>query len=190
MLLTYDAINLAFRVQKALQEFHEPWQGILGFRAVPGSPAEHHARIRALARRLGVLDEDHCSNLEPVASLADRLKRYFRLFVSKPLIWPENCTEQMKALIIEKMTAAAKPKLEELASWSIFTSRKIDWRLAYERQAGPKPAKLRAQRIYSIYEAAVPIPGEEPGVASNVLWTKIRQIAKEAIEESGGTLLN
>jgi predicted GTPase len=190
MALTYDAINLAFRMQKALQEFHEPWQGILGLRSVPGSPAEHHTRIRALARRLGLLDEDHYADLEPVASLADRLKRYFRLFVSKPLIWPEDCTEERQALIIEKMTAAAKPKLEELASSSIFTKRKIDWKMAYERQAGPKPARLRAQRIHNIYATFAPIPGEEPGLDANALLAQIRQIAKEAIEESGGTLLN
>jgi len=190
MPLTYDAINLAFRMQKALQDFHEPWQGMLGLRSVPKYPSEHHARIRALARRLGVLSEDHYLHLQPVASLADELKRHLRLFFSKPLVWPDGCSDEAKVLIIEKMTAAAKPKIEDLAATSIFTTRTIDWKLAYERQSGPRPARLRAQRIQSIYETSAPIPGEDPSVGSKEFLTRVREIAKEAITECGGTLLN
>ena len=190
MSLTYDAISLAFRMQKALQEFHEPWQGILGLRSVTGTPPEHHSRIRALARRLGLLDEDHYFDLQPVASLADRLKRYFRLYVSKPLAWPTDATEEERGQMVEKMTALAKPKLEDLASKILFTTRTAEWKKAYERQLGPKPARLRAKLIQSIFESGAPIPGEESTPDSHALLTQIRLIAKEVIGACGGTLLN
>jgi hypothetical protein len=189
MALKYDAVNLAFRIQKALQEFHEPWQGTLGLRSVPKFPPEHHARIRALARRLGVLGEDHYHTLQPVSSLADELKRHLRLFLSKPLLWPDGCSDEEKALIVEKMTAAAKGPIEDLASEIIFKNRTIDWKLAYDRQSGPRPARLRAQRIQDIYDNAAPVPGEDPSVAAKEFLSRIRDIARNAIAQSGGTLL-
>ncbi|HEY8751423.1 MAG TPA: hypothetical protein VIM11_25815 [Tepidisphaeraceae bacterium] len=66
----YDVANLVLAVQKATQEFHDRWKGILGMGTRSGVAPEHWTRVKALTRRIGVLHRDEYDSLKTASAIA------------------------------------------------------------------------------------------------------------------------
>ena len=65
----YDVANLVLAVQKAGQEFHDCWKGILGMGTRSPVGPEHWTRVKALTRHIGLLKRDEYDTLRPIADL-------------------------------------------------------------------------------------------------------------------------
>ncbi len=81
----YDVANLVLAIQKATQEFHDRWKGMLGMGSVSAISKVHWATIKALTRRLGMFKKDEYGDLKPVANLIDFLQNHVSQFLSNPL---------------------------------------------------------------------------------------------------------
>ncbi|MBK7406128.1 MAG: hypothetical protein IPJ41_16365 [Phycisphaerales bacterium] len=65
----YDVANLVLSIQRATQEFHDAWHGVLGMGTRSGVAPEHWTRVKALTRHVGLLHRDEYDTLRPVADL-------------------------------------------------------------------------------------------------------------------------
>lgn len=187
----YDVANLVLSVQKALQDFHQPWKARLGIESHPDISRQHWARIKALSRRLGVLGEDEYDTLRPVADMIARLSEHISMFLSKPLRWePANVTDDNCREAIDLVEREVFNLLHKLVSDQLFMNRVKEWNHAYAAHRGPGSTIHRAWDIRNIYDSAAPIPGETPTPDSNQFLSEIRQLVKGAIKTGGGKLFS
>ncbi len=184
----YDVANLILAVQKATQEFHDRWRGMLGMGSRSGVSPEHWARVKALTRRLGIFQIDEYDSLRPVADLIRLMQVQISHFLSAPLAWepttpPEDSEAKQSAIDTIKMEVFTR--LHELARSRVLEERINGWVVAYEHR-GPGSTRVRAREMVTLYEEAAPIPNEMPGPDANKFLFEIRGLIAESIKESGG----
>lgn len=186
----YDVANMVLCIQKATQNFHNPWRARLGLQSHSEVRKEHWARIKALSRRLGVLGEDEYDRLMPVADLIARLSDHLGIFLSNPLRWkPTKPDEDSKQEAIDKVKREVFKLLHGFASDRLFIGKITQWSHAYYAHRGPGSTIHRAYDIRGIYDSAAPIPGETPTPDANQFLHDVRQLVKDAIKEGGGKLV-
>ena len=186
----YDVANLVLAVQKATQEFHDRWKGILGMGSRSGVAPEHWARVKALSRRLGIFHVDEYDSLRPVADLIRLLQVQVGQFLSAPLAWlpstpPEDSEERQTA--IATIRKEVFDRLHDLARTRVLDERISGWVEAYEHR-GRGSTRVRAHDMVTLYEEAAPIPNEMPGPDANEFLFELRELIAESVQESGGTL--
>ena len=118
----YDVANLVLAIQKATQEFHDRWKGILGMGSLSGVRQEHWSRVKALTRRLGIFKSDEYDDLKPVADLINLLQKHVSQFLSNPLGWipaipPIDGTERIQSLDIIRKARPPPPARSSRAAW-------------------------------------------------------------------------
>ncbi len=186
----YDVANLVLCIQKATQDFHNPWRARLGLQSHTEYRKEHWARIKALSRRLGVLGEDEYHTLRPVADLIARLSEHLSLFLSEPLRWkPTSPSEDSKREAIDRVEREVFRLLHEFTSDRLFIKRVSQWSHAYYAHRGAGSTVHRAYDIRDIYNSAAPIPGEIPTSDANKFLNDVRQLVKDAIKTGGGKMV-
>jgi hypothetical protein len=185
----YDDAHLILCVQKAMQEFREPWRARLGLSSHPDVERVHWARLKALTRRLGVLGEDEYLHLKPVADLIARLSAHISVFLETPLMWePSGGADEMRRAAIASVERQVFTRLHEFAGKRLFLDRIKDWNVAYSHR-GLGSTWQRAHDIENLYESAAPIPREIPDPDGNTFLREIRQLVREAIRAGGGRLV-
>lgn len=186
----YDVANLVLAIQKATQEFHDRWHGLLGMGSRSGVFAEHWARIKALTRRLGVFRVDEYDTLRPVADLIRLFQTEVSQFLANPLGWEPSTPPDDSNVRIAAIDAIRKEvfaHLHELSRKRILDDRVKGWIEAYEHR-GRGSTRDRARDVASLYEGAAPIPIEMPGPNANEFLFEVRELIADSIEEGGGTL--
>lgn len=177
----YDVANLVLAIQKAAQLFHERWNTTLS--------AEHWARIKALARRLGAWNEEEYADLKPIADLIQFLAQEVSLFLSAPYKWqpPVGVDERKdeKLAAIDTIRRALYEELHDFARARLLDGKLPEWLAAYNFR-GYGSASRRATTIRTIYAAAAPIPNETPGPDGNEFLFAMRDLVKDAVENNGG----
>lgn len=186
----YDVANLVLAIQKATQEFHDRWKGILGMGSVSGIRAEHWARIKALTRRLGIFKIDEYDTLRPVADLIRLLQIHVSQFLSNPLSWlpsqpPDDSTERIES--VDAIKKEVFTRLHNLSRRRILEERIHEWVVAYEHR-GIGSTRVRAKNVVTIYEGAAPVPNEMPGPDENNFLFELRQLISESVLSAGGQL--
>lgn len=186
----YDVANLVLAIQKAAQEFHDRWRGILGMGSVSGVRPEHWTRVKALSRRLGINKLDEYDTLRPVADLIKLLQVHASQFLSKPLGWapsppPESSQDRIEA--IDAVKKEVFTRLHELSRRRVIDERLREWISAYEYR-GIGSTRLRAREVATIYEEAAPIPNEMPGPDSNKFLFELRELIADSVKSTGGQL--
>ena len=186
----YDVANLVLAIQKATQEFHDRWCGLLGMGSRSGVSAEHWATIKALTRRLGIFHMDEYADLRPVADLIRLLQSQVSLFLANPLGWSpkspaEDCEE--RTAVIDGVRKEVFVRLHELSRRRVLDARVSGWVEAYEHR-GAGSTRVRAREVITLYSVAAPIPNEMPGPDANEFLFELRELIAESIQAGGGEL--
>lgn len=186
----YDVANLVLAVQKATQEFHERWKGILGMGSGAGVAPEHWSRVKALARRLGLFHLDEYDTLRPVADLIRLLQSQVSRFLTNPLDWdpstpPQDSEERQVA--IDTIKKQVFTRFHELARRRILEERVKEWVQAYEHR-GAGSTRVRAREMVMLYEEAAPVPNEMPGPEANEFLFELRELIAASVQAGGGIL--
>jgi hypothetical protein len=186
----YDVANLILAIQKAAQEFHDRWKGILGMGSVSGVRPEHWTRVKALSRRLGIFMMDEYDTLRPVADLINLLQIHVSQFLSSPLGWspsipPEDSPDRINS--IDAIKKEVFTRLHDLARHRILEERVREWVSAYELR-GIGSTRVRAREVATIYEEAAPIPNEMPGPDANRFLFELRELIADSVLTTGGQL--
>jgi len=186
----YDVANLVLAVQKATQEFHDRWRGILGMGSRSGMAPEHWTRIKALTRRLGIFQVDEYDSLRPVADLIRLLQVQISQFLTSPLSWnpvapPEDSEDRQVA--IDTIKKEVFTRLHELAKTRVLDERISGWVEAYEHR-GTGSTRVRARDMVTLYEEAAPVPNEMPGPDANEFLFELRELIAESVIDGGGSL--
>ena len=186
----YDVANLVLAIQKATQEFHERWNGILGMGSKSGVLAEHWARVKALTRRLGVFRVDEYDTLRPVADLIRLLQTEISQFLASPLQWdpatPPDGSD-VRAAAIDTIKKEVFTRLHDLSRRRVLDDRIKEWLAAYELR-GPGSTRVRAREVSVVYGEAAPVPNEMPGPDANAFLFEVRELIADSIQAGGGKL--
>ncbi len=186
----YDVANLVLAVQKATQEFHDNWNGILGQGSRSGVFPEHWTRIKALTRRLGIFCLDEYDTLRPVADLIRLLQAHISQFLSIPLDWSPSSPPQdseERQIAIDTIRKEVFNRLHELSRRRVLDERVGGWGQAYMHR-GQGSTRVRAREVITLYEEAAPIPNEMPGPDANKFLFELRELIAESIKAGGGTI--
>ncbi len=186
----YDVANLVLAIQKAAQEFHDKWRGILGMGSVSGAIPEHWTRVKALSRRLGIFKVDEYDTLRPVADMIKLLQVHVSQFLSNPLSWepsppPDDSMDRIDA--IDAVKKEVFTGLHELSRRRVLEERVREWVSAYEHR-GIGSTRLRAREVATIYEEAAPVPNEMPGSDANKFLFELRELIAGSVKSAGGQL--
>jgi len=185
----YDVANLVLAIQRATQEFHDAWHGILGMGTRSGVAPEHWSRVKALSRHIGLLNRDEYDTLMPVADLIRVLQNAISQYLSTPLKWvpplaPGDDAEQ-RIQAVDQIKKQVFARLHDLSTARLLERQLSGWREAYEHR-GAGSTRVRAKDIVSLYETAAPIPNEMPARDANEFLFEIREITAESIRACGG----
>lgn len=186
----YDVANLVLAIQKAAQEFHERWKGILGMGSIAGVRPEHWTRIKALSRRLGIFKMDEYDTLRPVADLIRLLQIHVSQFLSNPLGWIPAAPPEDDQIRIDAVDAVKKEvftRLHDMSRRRVLEERVREWVSAYEHR-GIGSTRIRAREVITIYEEAAPIPNEMPGPDANKFLFDLRGLIADSVKMAGGQL--
>jgi hypothetical protein len=187
----YDVANLILAVQKATQEFHDRWKAIFGMGSRSNGTSEHWTRIKALSRRVGIFKQDEYDNLRPIADLILRLQERISSFLSEPLDWnpqlSDDTSEEIRTQAIDAIRRQVNQRLHELSRRRMIDERLSGWVEAYELR-GQGSTRVRAKELVDLYETAAPIPNEMPGPDANEFLFELRELVAESIEGGGGDL--
>ena len=188
----YDIANLVLAVQKATQEFHDRWKGVLGMGAYSGVRPETWQRVKALTRRIGLFRWDHYGKLMPRADLIKSLQTHVSSFLSVPLKWspksPPEDREAEKIQVIDSIRRQVFNRLHELSQKRLIEERLSGWAEAYGHR-GAGSTRVRAREILVLYESAAPIPNEMPGPDANEFISEVRELVAKSVIDGGGKLL-
>jgi hypothetical protein len=188
----YDVANLVLAVQKATQEFHDRWKGILGMGTRSPVASEHWTRVKALTRHVGLLKRDEYDNLRPIADLIRLIQTQASLFLSKPLKWepstPPEDKEEEKIQALDNIKKNVFQRLHDLSHRRIIDERLSGWVEAYNYR-GAGSTRVRAREVIGLYESAAPVPNEMPGPDANEFLFELRELVAESIIAGGGDLL-
>ena len=143
----YDRMNLAIAIRAAAISFHLAWRSRLGLGEAPAIEKEHWTRIKALSRRLGIMAQDHYSDLHPVSNLRSELQNRLYVFVQNPLRWegaePDEEEQQTK---YDALAENLSSRVMELAIRRVWLMSVSEWARAY-RLAGTGSTFVRARVI-------------------------------------------
>jgi len=186
----YDVVNLVLAVQKATQEFHDRWRGILGMGSRSGVATEHWTRVKALTRRLGIFHVDEYDSLRPVADLIRLMQVQISQFLTTPLTWdpvaPAEDSEERQAAI-DAIKKEVFTRMHDLARTRVLEERISGWVEAYEHR-GTGSTRVRARDMVTLYEEAAPVPNEMPGPDANEFLFELRELIAQSVIEGGGSL--
>lgn len=189
----YDVANLVLAIQRATQEFHDRWRGVLGMGSRSGTRSEHWARVKALTRHVGLLNRDEYDALQPVADLIRVLQNAISQYLSSPLKQssglPADDEAEQRIQAIDAIKKQVFTRLHSLATRRLIEKRSNEWRAAYEHR-GPGSTVPRARDIVRLYESAAPVPNEMPDDDDNEFLFEIRELVADSIEAGGGEVRN
>lgn len=188
----YDVANLILAIQKATQEFHDRWKGILGMGSRAGVGPEHWTRVKALARCIGLLRQDEYDDLRPVADMIQFLQSQVSNYLAVPMEWegqlPADEQEEQRTQVLDEIKKEVFSHLHELSTRRVIAERLNGWVAAYQLR-GAGSTQVRARQLVSIYESAAPIPNETPGLDANRFLLEIRELVMKAIVSGGGQVI-
>lgn len=175
--LQYHFLNLSNSIQSALKQFHERWDAILNLRYVNGIKAEHWTRIRALSKRIALLNFHSYDSLKPVSDFINLLQEHLALFILNP----RHCEEEeFKELITEKILQEVYSLLHQIAPKILLSDKKQDWKIAYN-YTKEGSVRSRAKKIQSIFQEAAPVVGEIPSEAFDEF--RFQELMNALVEE-------
>lgn len=177
----YDLGNLVVGSMMAARQFQDAWDARL--------PAEHWTRVKALARRLGYLQEDEYDTMKPAADLIRLLSEQVWAFVATPRDWkPAKPSEEECQTAINHVAREVFGRLHTLISDRLWFAHLRDWQAAYDLR-GQGSGNRRKHSLKSIYNIAAPVPGAVPVPETTDFLDAVRGLFKEAVAAAGAEVL-
>jgi hypothetical protein len=150
---------------------------------------EHWTRVKALTRRLGLLNEDEYDNLRPVADLIRVLQTSIAQYLATPMAWvggdPGGDDGEQRIRSVDAIKKQVFSRLHALSTRRLLEERLSGWREAYEHR-GPGSTRTRSRDLVVLYESAAPVPNEMPARDANEFLFEIRELVGESIAAGGG----
>ena len=189
--LQYHVINLSVSIQNALKKFHEKWEAILGFKYLSGVNQEHWTRVRALSKRLGLLNnQNHYDTLRPIADFISTLQEHLALFILNPKN-RDASDDSDRQVVTDKISQEVFSNLHDVATEILLDNQKQSWKSAYNCH-GRGSARERARQIKAIYQKAAPILGEVPSDAVDefAFQDMMTSMIEEVINKYNGEIIS
>lgn len=188
----YEALKLYYYIKEATQEFRAIWAEKTGYSSITNK-TEHWSRVRALARRLGVLGQENYCELQPLSDFASIIQEKINLFINqpdntKPAIASEEVTDELKR-IIKRTIGRDFRGINQRRMWT--EDRPIrGWRNAYN-EMGTGSRKRRARIIENIFDEAAPYLSDIPNLTEeqSEYLSEIIQLVEKVLNENGCKLL-
>lgn len=187
----YDLANLVLAAEKATNEFQDRWKTVLGRSSGMTSRAEPWQRVKALNRRIAMLNQDEYLQLQPVADLISMLQMRISVFLANPVDWEpsvppeESETERLQA--IDAIRRLVNERLHDFAKKRVIGAQIKEWIDAYNLRGNGSTSE-RAKKLSDVYEMAAPIPNEMPSKVTTEFLNEFRTLVVESIQNGGGLL--
>ena len=179
----YAHANLVLAIREATVQFHQIWRIRLGLEYKSGITKEPWAQVKALSRRLAILNQDEYKTLKPVADLRKQIGENIYCTIQEPIDWEgDEPDEDSKQQIYDDFFSTLTERLLELAKERIWTDRFDEWNEAFN-QSGRGSTVPRAKIIASIYDKAVPIPKSTPSLDQNKFLDEVLALVEAICEE-------
>ena len=185
----YKIGEFSLGLKTAVDDFSTAWRARLGMQQHQTVEREHWARIKALCRRLGVLNENEYKHLRPVADLIIQLQNFISLWLDRPVRWNKPAKdEREERAAIDRIRQAAFQRIHDISDRRLWDEHIEDWESAYAL-SGTGSTKVRAnQMMNNIYEPAAPSIGPAMDQSMEKFRNEILAAVREAIEDAGGEL--
>ena len=188
----YEALKLYYYIKEATQEFRAIWAEKTGYSSITNK-TEHWSRIRALARRLGVLGQENYCELQPLSDFVSIVQEKINMFINqpdntKPAIASEEVTDELKR-IIKRTIGRDFRGINQRRMWT--EDRPLGgWRNAYN-EMGTGSRKRRARIIENIFDEAAPYLSDIPNLTEeqSEYLSEIIQLVERVLNENGCKLL-
>lgn len=185
----YGIMNLGFAIKAAIETFHSEWRALLGLPSESDRNKVPWQTMKALSRRVAVLNKDEYGELKPVKDLQQKLQYKIYVHLQNPLGWtgPEP-TDDDKQRIFDMIAEDLSRRLIDLASRRIKTERLAEWRQAFN-ESGPRSTFRRASIIAEgVYDRAAPIPDVAASPDRNAFLQEVADAIKASAEKFGAQL--
>lgn len=178
--------DLDMAIGDAVKQFHEPWQGWLGIKALPKYPKEHWARVKALTAR--VKDgQNGYDTLLPVADLHSRLQEGVSRWLDRQATTLDDVTPEERQAALTEIRQRVRAPLQSAAVDRIARQHRAAWERAYNHR-GPGSSRHRASEIEAIYNRAAPTVGFDKSADAQELLNRVYAVIQTAAEEVDGRL--
>lgn len=161
----YEALKLYYYIKEATLSFRKIWAEKTGYSAITNK-TEHWSRIRALARRLGLLGEENYCELQPLADFAAIVQKNINIFINQPEeIVPSQTSEEVAdelKRIIKRAIGAGFRDFNHKRMWTDDQPHS-NWEKAYY-EAGIGSRNRRARIIENIFDEAAPNLADIPNL--------------------------
>ncbi len=190
--LKYEALKLYYYFKEAVFEFRKEWGEIIGYSGKTDR-TEHWSRIKALSRRLGMLEQESYDYLAPLSSFAYRVQSKINLFINNPdSITPGQTSEEVVDEQKRIIKDAIGRSFRELNKERMWKNKKtyLEWGQAYI-EAGQGSTIRRARRIEQIFDEAAPYLADIPNLAENQkeYLASMIQLVDSVLKENGCEML-
>ena len=161
----YEALKLYYYIKEATLSFRKIWAEKTGYSAIT-KKTEHWSRIRALARRLGLLGKENYCELQPLADFAAIVQENINIFINQPEeIVPSQTSEEVAdelKRIIKRAIGAGFRDFNRKRMWTDDQPHS-NWEKAYY-EAGIGSRNRRARIIENIFDEAAPNLADIPNL--------------------------
>lgn len=186
--LTYDLSQLEACVQKATEDYFQSWQVKLGTIRSSQKYPEHWTGIKALNRRITLLDSDEYDTLRPVADLRKELCDRIFTFINQPQQKPtESEDDEDFVHTVEEIMKLISAALSKVTHDRIISSPFARWQRSFD-YSGTGSAKKRSTTIQSILQEGTLIESQ-PSLLEKDLLQAVAEIVEEAIVKMDGRLV-
>ena len=187
----YDALKLYFYIKEATLKFRDLWAKKTGYSSIT-SETQHWSRIRALARRLGLLGIDYYCELQPLADFVAIMQEKISIFINQPgCVNPNYADEVVTDALKQMLKRQIGIAFAELNKKRMWTSQKPHdkWISAYNT-TGVGSRDNRARIIEGIFDEAAPKLSDIPNLteAQNKYLADVIGIVEAALSEQGCSL--
>ena len=174
--------DLDMAIRDAVEQFHEPWQGWLGFRRHTDYPKEHWTRVKALSLRI-TMGLNGYDTLRPVDDLRSRLQEGVSRWLNRQATpFEEDVTPEERLAALTFIRQNVYGPLQNMAENRIARRNHTPWQRAYDHR-GPGSSYRRADEIDGIYRNAAPSIGfdrsSEAQELINLVYMAIRAAAEQ-----------
>lgn len=184
----YEALKLYYYIKEATFCFRKVWAEKTGYSAIT-SKTEHWSRIRALARRLGLLGRENYCELQPLADFTTIVQENINIFINQPekvipLQTSEEVADELKRIIKREIGIGFR----ELNKKRMWTDKQPHdrWQKAYYEK-GTGSTNRRARIIENIFDEAAPNLADIPNLTEEQeeYLREVIQLVEAVLQEHG-----
>lgn len=161
----YEALKLYYYIKEATLSFRKIWAEKTGYSAITNR-TEHWSRIRALARRLGLLGKENYCELQPLTDFAAIVQESINIFINQPedIVPSQTSAEVADELkrIIKRTIGAEFRDFNRKRMWTDERPHS-NWEKAYY-EVGTGSRGRRARIIENIFDEAAPNLADIPNL--------------------------